>query len=68
MATDPHATDPHATDDHGGDEHAGDEHGHDVHGNDAEPLGPLDVRAWAAGAVGVAVGLVVTYAFVLAIS
>ncbi len=34
----------------------GDHGGHDEH---AEPLGPIDVRAWAAGAVGILLGLVV---------
>ncbi len=38
--------------------HADDGHsdGHDAHG---EALGPIDVRAWAAGAVGILLGLVV---------
>jgi hypothetical protein len=41
----------------GEDAHAGD--GHDIHDAHGEPLGPIDVRAWAAGAVGIVLGLVV---------
>ena len=41
-----------------------DGHGaHDVHG---EALGPVDVRAWAAGAVGILLGLVVVACMVVA--
>jgi hypothetical protein len=50
----------HATDDHG------DDHGHDDHGHAEEVLGPLDVQAWAAGVVGVALGVAMTACFVLA--
>jgi hypothetical protein len=50
----------HATDDHG------DDHGHDDHAHGDEALGPIDVRAWGAGALGVALGSVVTVCFVLA--
>ncbi len=39
-------------------------HGHDD-GHDALILGPIDGRMWAAGAVGVAAGLVVVAAFVM---
>ena len=69
MSIDPHdadapghegATAHHATDDHG------DDHGHDDHAHGDEALGPIDVRAWGAGAVGVALGIVVTVCFVLA--
>lgn len=69
MPTDPHLEDApghdgavvhHATDDHG------DDHGHDDHAHGDQPLGPIDVRAWGAGAVGVAVGLALTLCFVLA--
>jgi len=38
--------------------------GHGDHGDEA--LGPIDVAAWAAGAFGVAVGLVIVACFVLA--
>lgn len=53
----------HATDDHG------DEHGHDDHAHGGgEMLGPVDVTAWGAGALGVVLGLVVAFCFVLATS
>lgn len=67
--TDAHASDRpghadadahHAADDHG------DDHGHDDHAHSAEPLGPIDVAAWGAGVAGIALGLVVTLAFVMA--
>jgi hypothetical protein len=56
---------PHGTaDDVPGHEPAGGDHGgHDEHG---EPLGPIDVRAWAAGAAGVLLGLVVVACLFLA--
>lgn len=50
----------HATDDHG------DDHGHDDHAHDAESLGPVDVAAWGAGALGVLMGLAVALAFYVA--
>ncbi len=51
----------HALDDHG------DDHGHDDHAHADEPaLGPIDVRAWGAGVIGVALGLAMTACFVLA--
>ncbi len=53
--------DHHATDDHG------DDGGHGDHANGDDPaLGPIDQRAWAAGVAGVALGLVVVVAFVMA--
>lgn len=53
----------HATDDHG------DDHGHDDHGHGGgEALGPVDVTAWGAGALGVLLGLAVAFCFVLATS
>jgi len=69
MTMDPHADDApghagavahHATDDHG------DEHGHDDHAHGEEALGPIDVPAWGAGILGVALGLAVAVAFMLA--
>ena len=65
--TDPHSGEamvgPHgAADDHG------ETHGHDDHAHDAEALGPLDVRAWGAGLVGILLGLVVMVAFIQAAS
>ena len=56
----PGAVAHHLTDDHGGD------HGHDDHAHAEEPLGPVDVAAWAAGAVGVALGAVIALCFALA--
>jgi len=69
MSTDPHDEDApgdagavahHATDDHG------DDHGHDDHAHGEEPLGPLDGAAWGAGVLGVVVGIVIAFFFVLA--
>jgi hypothetical protein len=54
------AVDHHQTDDHG------DDHGHDDHGHAEEPLGPIDVAAWGAGAIGVLVGVVTAACFALA--
>ena len=51
-----------APDDHGAD------HGHDDHGHEADALGPIDIRAWGAAAVGVALGLFVVLALVLSLS
>ncbi len=42
----PGAVAHHKTDDHG------DAHGHDDHGHAEEPLGPIDIQAWGAGARG----------------
>ena len=50
----------HAPGDHGAD------HGHDDHAHEDAGLGPIDVMAWGAGLLGVALGLVVTVAFVIA--
>lgn len=61
----PHAHDgmtgPHgSTDDHGAD------HGHDDHAHgSAATLGPMDVRAWAYGLLGIVLGLAVAVAFAL---
>ena len=38
----------------------------DGHANHDEPLGPIDVPAWTAGAVGVALGLVIVASLVAA--
>ncbi len=63
--TDPHASDaptagePHGLDDHGGD------HGHDDHAHDEEALGPIDWPAYGAAVLGVAIALMITWAFVL---
>ena len=44
----------------------GDDHGHDDHAHGEEQLGPLDVAAWGAGALGVVLGAVVAICFGLA--
>ncbi len=50
----------HAVDDHG------EEHGHDDHAHDdSDPLGPIDIYAWGAGALGAVLGLAVAWAFAL---
>jgi hypothetical protein len=46
------ADEPHGAGDHG------ETHGHDDHGHMDVPLGPIDWIAWAAGVLGVAIGLV----------
>ncbi|MDP9481606.1 MAG: hypothetical protein M3P84_00095 [Chloroflexota bacterium] len=62
----PHASDvpmdgePHGLGDHDS------THGHDDHGHDEAALGPADWPAWGAGLLGVALGLAVAWAFVLA--
>lgn len=53
------SADEHATDDHG------DDHGHDDHAHAEEPLGPIDLRAWGAALLGVAIGAAMAYCFVL---
>lgn len=69
MSEDQHATDApghpgavahHVTDDHG------DDHGHDDHAHEEEPLGPIDLAAWGAGALGVLVGAMIAICFYLA--
>ena len=45
--------------------HATDDHGEDAHGED-ERLGPVDVPAWGAGALGIGLGLIVAVCFMLA--
>jgi len=62
-AHDEHGVGPHeSTTDHGGD------HGHDDHAHGSEALGSLDPMAWGAGALGIALGLVVAFCMVLATS
>jgi hypothetical protein len=55
----PHAVDEHASDD---------AHGHDDHGRGGDDAGPIDIRAWGALAVGVALGLVVVLALIQSLS
>ena len=40
--------------------------GHDDHGHDEAPLGPIDLAAWGAGALGILIGVAVAFCFVLA--
>ncbi len=48
----------------GGDPHGA---GHDAgHGHDEVALGPVDMAAWGAGLLGVALGLVMVLCFILA--
>ena len=47
------ADEPHGPDDHG------ETHGHDDHAHGSEALGPIDVQAWGAFAVGIGLGLLV---------
>jgi hypothetical protein len=61
---DPHADEasvgPHGAGDHG------ETHGHDDHAHLVEGPGPVDLRAWAAALLGIALGLVVMVAFIQA--
>lgn len=53
----------HRTDDHGAD------HGHDDHAHgEEEALGPIDLAAWGAGILGLAVALVIAVCFAFATS
>ena len=47
------ADEPHGPDDHG------ETDGHDDHAHGSEALGPVDVQAWGAFGVGIALGLIV---------
>ena len=71
MSADKHASDVpghagavthHTTDDHG------DDHGHDDHAHEDEDgaLGPIDIYAWGAGVLGVAIGAVIAICFAAA--
>ena len=53
------ADEAHGTDDHG------ETHGHDDHAHRVEALGPVDVRAWGALAIGVGAGLLVVLCLVI---
>ena len=69
MTSDSHAADepghPGAVAHHDLEDH-GDDHGHDDHAHAAEGLGPIDVRAWGAGILGVILALVIAACFALA--
>ena len=67
---DPHPQPTHAADGaigpHGSMDDHGADHGHDDHAHgEAGSLGPIDVRAWGAGALGVVLGLAVAVAIAL---
>jgi hypothetical protein len=49
---------------HGPDDH-GETHGHDDHAHGAEALGPVDVQAWGALALGVGAGLLIVLCLVI---
>ena len=64
--------DPHAGESmvgpHGSPDDHGDMDGHDDHAHAAAALGPVDVRAWGALLLGIALGLVALLAFVQALT
>ncbi len=63
--SDPHASDlPMAGGPHGLEDH-GEDHGHDDHAHAEDALGPIDWPAYGAGVLGLVIGLVITWAFVL---
>ncbi|MFZ5854797.1 MAG: hypothetical protein ACOYXS_09920 [Chloroflexota bacterium] len=75
--TDDHATSGHEPIDAAGQAHPADEHGagrdqapggvgaHDEHAHDEMALGPVDIAAWGAGILGLALGLVTAFSFAL---
>jgi len=70
-STDAHAPSPHAGESmvgaHGSADDHGADHGHDDHAHGGGPgLGPIDLAAWGAAALGIVFGLVVVFAFVQA--
>ena len=46
----------------------GEDHGHDDHAHADEPLGPIDVAAWGAGILGVAIAIVIAACLSIATS
>ncbi|HLX34699.1 MAG TPA: hypothetical protein VKR30_05580 [Candidatus Limnocylindrales bacterium] len=69
MASEPNAT-THAGDGmvgaHGSMADHGDAHGHDDHAHAGAALGPLDLRAWGAGLLGILLGLAIALSLALA--
>lgn len=53
---------------HGQPEDHGSADGHDDHGHGSEALGPIDVQAWGAAAIGAVLGLVVLLALTQALA
>jgi len=71
MTADAHApADPHASDattgPHGSMDDHGADHGHDDHAHGSDELGRIDLPAWGAGALGVALGVAVVVAIAFA--
>ncbi len=62
--TDTHAST--APDSHAAAGHGAGHGGHDEHGHDADTIGPIDVKMWGVGIVGVIAAVVVVACFVLA--
>jgi hypothetical protein len=50
------------------DHDATDDHDHDDNADGEDPLGPVDIDAWGAGVLGVAIALVMAACFVIATS
>lgn len=69
-STDTHGSGPHAGESmvgpHGSADDHGDDGGHDDHAHGGEALGPINVAAWGAAALGIVLGLIVVFAFVQA--
>lgn len=53
---------------HGSSADHGEDHGHDDHAHGGDALGPINVAAWGAAALGIVLGLIVVLAFVQATS
>jgi hypothetical protein len=68
--TDEHAATGHAEDGmvgpHGSMDDHGEDHGHDDHAHAEEPVEKIDLPAWGAGALGVALGIAVVIALLIA--
>ncbi|HET7180854.1 MAG TPA: hypothetical protein VFI15_01325 [Candidatus Limnocylindrales bacterium] len=71
-STETHGSDPHAGESmvgpHGSSADHGEDHGHDDHAHGGDALGPINVAAWGAAALGIVLGLIVVLAFVQATS
>lgn len=67
-----HRPDPHAGESmvgaHGAADDHGADHGHDDHAHAGDSLGPINLAAWGAAALGIVLGLIVLFAFVQAAS
>ena len=69
-SSDTHTPSPHAGESmvgpHGTADDHGEDHGHDDHGHGGEALGPINLQAWGAAALGIVLGLIVMFAFLQA--